>query len=63
MSERKQNEFGEWMERCTYYQGRGKCAFHGQNKCVWDDGWVHVLRGCGVEDRMEYEAMYGGRDE
>ena len=50
-------------QKCTYYNGRGKCAFCGQTKCVYDKGMVPFPYYCGVEARMEEQAMFGGRDE
>ena len=47
-------------QRCTYYNGRGKCGFYGQAKCVWDKGMVEFPYYCGVEARMEEDAMFGG---
>ena len=63
MTKVKKNEFGEIVEKCTYYNGNKKCAFHGQSQCIWDGGMVPVMIGCIIESRMEYEAMFGGQDE
>ena len=46
-------------QKCVYYNGRGKCAFHGQGKCIWDKGMVEFPYFCGVEARMEEQAMFG----
>ena len=50
-------------KKCTYYNGRGKCAFYMQNECVWENGMVEFPYPCSVEIRMEEEAMFGGSDE
>lgn len=63
MSKPKRNEFGALVQKCVYYNGRGKCAFFGQEKCVWDNGMVEFPYACGVEMRMEEQAMFGGQDE
>ena len=44
-------------QKCVYYNGRGKCAFWNQEKCVYDNGMVPFPYGCGVEARAEAEAM------
>ena len=49
-------------QKCVYYNGRGKCAFSNQDKCVYDNGMVPFPYFCGVEDRAEYEAMFGGQE-
>ena len=50
-------------QKCVYYNGRGKCAFCGQSKCIYDNGMVPFPYSCGVEIRAEEEAMFGGQDE
>ena len=60
MSKSEKNEFGELVQKCPYYNGRGKCAFSGQSKCIHDKGMVPFPFICGVEERMENEAMFGG---
>ena len=50
-------------QKCPYYNGRGKCAFCGQSKCVYDKGMVPFPYSCGVERQMEEEAMFGGQDD
>ena len=50
-------------KKCVYYNGRGKCAFSNQSKCVYDNGMVPFPYSCGVESRAEDEAMFGGCDE
>ena len=50
-------------QKCVYYNGRGKCAFCGQGRCVYDNGMVPFPYSCGVERRAEEEAMFGGLDE
>ena len=50
-------------QKCPYYNGRGKCAFCGQSKCIYDKGMVPFHYGCGVEIRAENEAMFGGENE
>jgi len=50
-------------QKCVYYNGRGKCAFCGQGRCVYDNGMVPFPYSCGVERRAEEEAMFGGQDE
>lgn len=44
-------------QKCTYYNGRGKCAFFSQEKCIHDRGMVPFPYGCSVEARAEAEAM------
>ena len=59
MSEMKES----LTKKCTYYNGRGKCAFVGQRECVWENGMLEFPYSCSVEIRMEEEAMFGGSDE
>ena len=47
----------ELKQKCVYYNGRGKCAFWSQEKCIHDEGMVPFPYGCGVEARAETEAM------
>jgi len=49
-------------QKCPYYQSRGRCAFYGQEKCIWKKGMVEFPYSCPVEIRMEDEAMFGGKD-
>ena len=44
-------------QKCVYYNGRMKCAFFGQEKCVHDKGMVPFPYSCSVEGRAEDEAM------
>lgn len=46
-------------QKCTYYNGRGKCAFCGQSKCIYDRGMVPFPCVCDVEIRAENQAMFG----
>ena len=50
-------------QKCVYYNGRGKCAFSNQSKCVYENGMVPFPYSCGVERQAEEEAMFGGCDE
>ena len=47
----------ELKQKCVYYNGRMKCAFFGQLKCVYDKGMVPFPYFCGVERQMEEQAM------
>lgn len=47
----------ELKQKCAYYNGRGKCAIWSQEKCIYDRGMVPFPYDCGVEARMEAEAM------
>lgn len=47
----------ELKQKCVYYNGRGKCAFWNQRKCIYDRGMVPFPYSCGVEARAEAEAM------
>jgi len=47
----------ELKQKCSYYNGRGKCAFWNQLKCIYDRGMVPFPYGCAVEERAEAEAM------
>ena len=47
----------ELKQKCGYYNGRGKCAFWNQSKCIYDKGMVPFPYICGVEERAEAEAM------
>lgn len=47
----------ELKQKCTYYNGRGKCAFYNQSKCIYSNGMVLFPYVCGVEIRAENEAM------
>jgi len=49
-------------QKCAYYNGRGKCAFYGQEKCVYDKGMIPFPYACNVELYMEQQAMFGGDD-
>ncbi len=46
-------------QKCAYYNGRGKCAFWRQSKCIHDRGMVPFPYVCTVEERAEQEAMFG----
>jgi hypothetical protein len=46
----------ELKQKCGYYNGRMKCAFFGQEKCVYDKGMVPFPYICGVESQMEEQA-------
>ena len=46
----------ELKQKCTYYNGRRKCAFFGQEKCIYDKGMVPFPYSCGVENYMEEQA-------
>ena len=46
----------ELKQKCSYYNGRMKCAFFGQEKCVYDKGMVPFPYICGVESQMEEQA-------
>ncbi len=46
----------ELRQKCAYYNGRKKCAFFGQEKCVYDNGMVPFPYICGVESRAEEQA-------
>lgn len=46
-------------QKCPYYNGRGKCAFYNQPKCIHDKGMVPFPYICRVNDRAEREAMFG----
>jgi len=50
----------ELKQKCVYYNGRGKCAFWNQQKCIYDKGMVLFPYVCGVEGIEELEAMEGG---
>ena len=47
---------GELKQKCSYYNGRMKCAFFGQGKCIYDKGMVPFPYDCGVECYMEEQA-------
>ncbi len=47
----------ELKQKCVYYNGRGKCAFSSQSKCIYDKGMVPFPYSCRVEGRAEDEAM------
>lgn len=47
----------ELKQRCTYYNGRGKCAFWNQSKCIYGNGMVPFPYSCSVEMRAENETM------
>ncbi len=46
----------ELKQKCSYYNGRKKCAFFGQEKCIYDNGMVPFPYICGVESQMEEQA-------
>ncbi len=48
---------GELKQKCVYYNGRGKCAFWSQAKCIYDRGMAPFPYYCFVEARAEAEAM------
>lgn len=43
-------------KKCSYYNGRGKCAFFSQQKCIYAGGMIPFPYSCGVEGRAEDEA-------
>ena len=45
-------------QKCVYYNGRGKCAFCSQSKCIYDKGLVPFPYVCGVDMQMEEQAMF-----
>ena len=45
-------------QKCSYYNGRGKCAFWDQSKCIYGKGLVPFPYVCGVEIRAEDQAMF-----
>jgi len=47
----------ELEQKCVYYNGRGKCAFWNQQKCIYDKGMVPFPYVCCVEEREEAEFM------
>ena len=47
----------ELKHKCPYYNGRRKCAFWNQEKCIYDRGMVPFPYNCSVEARAEAEAM------
>lgn len=48
----------ELKKKCSYYNGRGKCAaFWGQLKCIYDRGMVPFPYICDVERREEDQSM------
>jgi len=47
----------ELKQKCVYYNGRGKCAFFSQSKCIHDKGMLPFPYSCVVEERAEDEAM------
>jgi len=46
----------ELKQKCVYYNGRGKCAFWSQPKCIYDKGMVPFPYSCSVENYMEEQA-------
>lgn len=44
-------------KKCSYYNGRGKCAFWNVEECAYDEGMVPFPYVCGVEMQAEAEAM------
>ena len=46
----------ELKQKCSYYNGRGKCAFWNQSKCIYDRGMIPFPYSCGVERQAEEEA-------
>ena len=40
-------------QRCVYYNGRGKCAFWGQSKCVHKRGLVPIEEHGKLVERLE----------
>jgi hypothetical protein len=45
-------------QKCSYYNGRGRCAFWGQSKCIYDKGMVPFPYYCSVEARVENQEMF-----
>ena len=43
-------------QKCSYYNGRMKCAFWNQLKCIYDRGMIPFPYSCGVERRAEEQA-------
>ena len=46
----------ELKKKCSYYNGRGKCAFWNQLKCIYDRGMIPFPYSCGVESHAEEQA-------
>ena len=59
MTDKPTTDINRLAQKCVYYNGNAKCAFYGQEECVWENGMVEFPYFCGVESRMEEQAMFG----
>ena len=56
------NDGDTYYQKCVYYNGLGRCAFSSQSGCIHEYGLVPFPYACGVEERAENEAMFGGEE-